>query len=140
FAKRFKNANGERINFFAGRASRHPGAQFTLALFVFQDRWQKTITQYREERRVAEKARHIDQQIIEERFNFLFVVAQETRVLAKLRHPMQGHAPLDPSVESFELVAGEIDAHLLFERKKDAAQIVRLLVIQFGCSLVIARD
>ena len=62
-------------------------------MFVFQDRRQKTITQCGEERRVAEKARHVDQQIIEERFNFLFIVAQETRVLAKLRHPMQGHPP-----------------------------------------------
>ena len=34
-AERFENANGERINFFAGRASRHPNAQLSTAIFAF---------------------------------------------------------------------------------------------------------
>ena len=74
-AKRFKNANGDRINFFASRAPRHPCAQFILTVFVFQNRRQKTLAQCGEERRVAEKARYVDQQIVEQRFDFLFVIA-----------------------------------------------------------------
>src|SRR5439155_10920305 len=46
-AERFENANGERINLFAGCTARNPDAQFRLSIFafVFEQRRQETLLQ-----------------------------------------------------------------------------------------------
>ncbi|PYI58872.1 MAG: hypothetical protein DMC60_11745, partial [Verrucomicrobia bacterium] len=64
-AKRFQNANGERINFFAACAARHPRAQLRLSTFafVFEQRRQETFLQRTEQCFVSKKARHVDEQI-----------------------------------------------------------------------------
>src|SRR5438874_10849216 len=50
-AERFQNANRERINFFAGSATRHPRAHLRLSIFalIFEHRRQETLLQGAEE-------------------------------------------------------------------------------------------
>ena len=122
-AKRFQNANGERINFFAACAARHPRAQLRLSIFafVFEQRRQETFLQRTEQCFVSKKARHVDEQIVKKRLDLLFVVAQEPRVLTYLFDPVQRHSSLDPPDQRAFLVGAEIDTHLLFQRQKDAA-------------------
>ena len=129
-AKHFEDADGERINLFACGATRYPDAQFSLSifLFVFEQRRQETFFQGSEQRFIAKKARHVDEQIGKERFNFFFVVAQIPRVLAQLFDPMQRHPPVQSPNQRALLVTAEINTHLFFQRKKNPTQVVGLTV------------
>ena len=86
----------------------------SLFLFVSEQCWKEPFFQGSEQRFIAEKPRHVDEQIVKERFNLFLIVAQIPRVLAQLFDPMQRHPPVDPSNQRGFLVTAEIDAHLLF--------------------------
>src|SRR5437764_2192370 len=140
-AKRFQNANGKRINFFAACAAWHPRAKLRLSIFAFafEQRRQETLLQRTEQCFVSKKARYVDEQIVKKRLDLLFVVAQEPRVLTYLFDPVQRHSSLDPPDQRAFLVGAEIDTHLLFQRQEDAAQIVRLAIGGFFDFLRIAQ-
>ncbi len=72
--------------------------------------------------------RHVDQQIVKERFVFFFVIAQKPRVSSQRVDPMQRHPPVDSPNQGVFLVTAEIDTHLLFQRKENPTQIVRLAI------------
>src|SRR5438552_12210279 len=65
-AERFQNAYRERINFFAGGATRHPRAKLWLSIFAFisEQRRHEAFLQGAEEGFVPEKPSHVDQQIV----------------------------------------------------------------------------
>src|SRR5439155_5817822 len=96
-AERFENADGEGINLFPSGAARHPDAQFRFSIFafVFEQGRQKTPLQHAKQLLVAEKPRHVNEEIVKERFDLFLIVAQEPRVLVQLFEPMQRHPPLD---------------------------------------------
>src|SRR5213076_732885 len=76
-AERFENANGERINLFASGTARHPSTQFRLSIsaFVFEQGRQKTLLQCAKQLLVAEKARHVNEQIVKKCLHLFLIVA-----------------------------------------------------------------
>src|SRR5207253_2260235 len=137
-AERLQNAYRERINFFAGGATRHPRAQLWLSIFafIFEQRRQETFLQCAEEGVVPEKPGHVDEQIVKKRFDLFFVIAQEPRVLTHLFYSVQRHPSLYSTDQRALFIGAEIDTHLFSEREKDAAQIVRLAI---GCFFYLFR-
>src|ERR1043166_3770346 len=81
--ERFQNTNRQGINFFTGRATGNPRAQLRLSIFVltFEQPREETLLQGAVDRPIPEKAGHVDEQIVKERFVFFFVIAQKPRVL-----------------------------------------------------------
>src|SRR5258708_40332560 len=116
-AKHFEEADGERVNLFTGGATRYPNAQFSLSifLFVFKQSRQETFFQGSEQRVIAKEERHVDEQIVKERFNLFFVFAQIPSVLAQIFEPMQRHPSVNTANQRGLLVSIEIDTHLFFQ-------------------------
>src|SRR5262249_46665716 len=59
-AECFQNANGQRIDLFAARASRHPNAQLTLAGFALHEVRNELFAESRESALISEEARYVD--------------------------------------------------------------------------------
>src|SRR5262249_23054707 len=109
--------------------------QLAMPRLIFQKGWQKTLSKHLKKRRISEKPGHVNKQIVKERFDFAFVVTHKARVLAELFHSMKRHAALDPPGKGAQLVAAKVDAHLFFEREKNAIKIVRFFVLRL-CRLI----
>src|SRR5260370_24548685 len=117
-AERLQNAYRERINFFAGGATRHPRAQLWLSIFafIFEQRRQETFLQCAEEGVVPEKPGHIDEQIVKKGFDLFFVIAQQPRVLTHVFDPVPLHPSLDSTDQRAPFIVAEIDTHLFSQR------------------------
>ena len=83
----FENTNGKRINLFACSAAWYPDAQFPMTALFSKNGRQKALAQCGEELGIAKKPRHVDEQVVEQRFDFFGVAAQKTRVLVQFVYP-----------------------------------------------------
>ena len=81
-------------------------------------------------RRVAEEARHPDQQLLEEQIQLLRILLQVADVSRDLVDLVDAHAPLDPAVEGVLLVEGKVVAGLGAQQDDDLFQGALRLVFQ----------
>ena len=70
-------------------------------------------------RRVAEEARHPDQQLLEEQLQFLGILLQIPDISRDLVDLMDAHAPLDPAIDGDVLVEGKVMAGVLAQQDQD---------------------
>ena len=105
-----------RITPPAGRAARSCGYDLAFQLLP--------------RRRVAEKAGHADQKLLEQELRFLGVLPQIPDVGRDPVNLVEAHAPLDPAVNGAFLVQGKVMAGLCPQQDEDLLQGALGLVLQ----------
>ena len=81
-------------------------------------------------RRIAEKARHADQEFLEEEFQLLGVSLEKPHVLGDPLDLVDAHAPLDPAVDGALLVEGKVVARVRPQEDDDLFQGALGLALQ----------
>ena len=114
--------DGQGIGLLPGRAAGHPGPQRLTGRAAGQERRDDFRLQLFPRRRVAEKARHPDQELLEEQLQFLGILLQEPDVGGDLVNLVDAHAPLDPAVDGGLLVEGKVVARLRPQQDHDLFQ------------------
>ena len=104
--------DGQGIGFLPRRAAGHPGPQRLAGRAARQERRDDLSLQLLPGRRVAEKAGHADQKLLEEQLQFLGILLQKPDVGGDLVNLVDAHAPLDPAVDGALLVQGKVVARL----------------------------
>ena len=128
--QRLLEDDGQGIGLLPGRAAGHPGPQRLAGRAAGQQRRDDLLPQLLPRRRVAEKARHPDQQLLEEQIQFLGVLLQEADIGGDLVDLVDAHAPLDPAVDGVLLVQGKVVAGLRPQQDDDLFQGALRLVFQ----------
>src|SRR5207302_10346064 len=98
----------QRISFLAGRTTRHPNAHGLIRVAVFDQLWEDVFFEHLEYFRVSEEARDVDQHILVEGLDFLFVVAQIAYVRPEIWYLVEDHSPGDAPVKCGALVQAQI--------------------------------
>ena len=115
----FGEQHGDRIGFLAGRARGHPGAHLIVAALAREQRRNDFLLEGFEGRTIPIEMRDADEDVLQERLQFLRTFAQQLRIGAQLRHAMDRHAPADAPAQRRPLVVGEVMARAGPEMRED---------------------
>ena len=80
--------------------------------------------------RIAEEARHADEQLLEEELDLTRVLAQIANVVAELVDLLEPHSPLDAAVDRAPLVEGEVVAGVGPEQDEHLLERAQLLLLE----------
>ncbi|HWJ06406.1 MAG TPA: hypothetical protein VNS57_11570, partial [Steroidobacteraceae bacterium] len=112
----------DRVRLLAGRAAADPDPHHVVVVLLGEQLRQHFLLELRESVRVAEEVRDADQQVAEQRLDFLRVLARIAQVVVRLRDLVQGHAPLDPPQQRRLLVLREVVPGLGAQLHADALE------------------
>jgi hypothetical protein len=79
---------------------------------------------------VAEKRRHLDEEVVIERLDFVSTALEIPRIGAELLQVQEGHAPGDASLDGAQFIGGEIDPTRPLQQPENP--VPRLLIAQNG--------
>src|SRR5205823_4613001 len=100
-----------RVNLFAAGTTGDPDPQWTIGWSArFQEFGEYESAQRFKCLRVAEKAGHVDQQILVKLIQFARYLFDVRKIIGELLEFVQDHSPFNPSFQSGLLVVGEIDS------------------------------
>ena len=102
-------------------AAGHPGPEHLAGGTVREER-EDDLFQVLPRRRIAEEARHADQELLEEELEFLGIRLEKPHILADPLDLVDAHAPLDPAVDGALLVQGKVVARLGPEEDDDLVE------------------
>lgn len=118
----FLKKDRDRIGFFARRAPCRPDAHRFVCLAVAQNARQSGLLEFFKVLAVAEKARHADQNILDEKLGFAAVFFQKLREAFHVGALGDNHAALDAAQHRVALVVGEVDAAQSLQDGVDAVE------------------
>ena len=120
--QRLSEDDGQGISLLPGRAAGHPGPQRLTGRAPGQQRRDGLVFQVFPRLRVAEEARHADQELLEQQFQLLGILLQEPDIAGNPVDLVDAHAPLDPAVDGGLLVQGKVVARLRPQQDDDLFQ------------------
>lgn len=109
-AERFGQQNGERVRLLPGGAACAPHPDRVLGPALGEDRRDHLVLDRLPGFGVTEECRHIDQDRVEERREFVGTRLQHIEILIECRVAGVIHAVLDPPHQRRALVAGEVES------------------------------
>ena len=121
-----------RIGFLAGGAPRHPDPDRLIGRPALEDGREHVRRQPDEGVRIAEEARHVDQQILVEAARLAGVALEQLDVVADVADPVQRHPPEQPPLDGRQLVVPEVDAADRLEHVVDPLQVVGRHIVIVG--------
>ena len=119
FAEEFQQADGQRIDLFAGGAACHPDADGDVGRAVLDEGGEDDALERLESFLVAEEACDADEQVLVEVLRLGVVFPQLVEVFGRRLQAAQGHAPADAADDGGALVLREIDAGVAAEDAED---------------------
>ena len=122
-AEEFDQRDGQGVGFLAGRAARHPDAQRRLRRALREPLGKDLFFQQMESLGLAEKVRHVDQHVVEERPDFLRRLLQVAHVSGQRVHFLQRHPPCDPAQQRGGFIEREIHARGRAQEDEDLVQL-----------------
>ncbi len=126
FAQEFAQANGDRVDLLARRATGDPDADRSVA--------GPALAQFRKDQRaecfdgvrIAEEAGHVDERFLAECRELGWIALEEVEIGGEIRDAVEEETPLEAPPYRRWLVAREVDASRLPHRRKDP-QVVALV-------------
>src|SRR5690606_32417261 len=108
-----EEADGERVDFLARRASRNPDSDRIAVVLALREWSEDLLLQRGEGIWIAEEGRDVNEHVLRQRRGLVRGVAEQSGVFIQPTDPLQRHTPLDAPEHRRPLVAGKIDARLL---------------------------
>ena len=122
----FQHDDGNRIRFLARGTARHPDAQGLIRAAILQEPGKHLFRQRPKGVRVAEKAGHIDEQVLVQGLHLVGMLLEKQHVLVHPIHLVQEHAPLDAPADGRVLVIGEVHSGVRAQQDENLVEDVRL--------------
>src|SRR5204863_8914581 len=121
--EKLEQSDGERVNLFARRASRHPDAQVVLGSAVLDERRKDDALERIETRGLTKERGDADQQILIERLDGGAVFPQEVAVAAKAVVVAEEHAPQDAPLDGGPFEVAEVDRMAALQQLENAIEL-----------------
>ena len=122
--------DGERVGFFPGRAAGDAHAHLVVGALVREQLGDDRPRQGREGLRVAEEVRHSDEQVLEEKLEFVGVLPEALDVGSHGVELQRLHAALQAAVDRALLVLAKVMAGLAPEQPIDRGQVLAHLLAE----------
>ena len=119
FVEHFLEQDRNRVRLLARGAARAPHADGLVLARVLHDVVDRVALEHLEELRVAEEARHADEDLFRKHVDLLGVAVEGPRVVRERLAVRHDDAAFDAAQHGRALVVGEVDAALLFEQQVD---------------------
>ena len=123
-AEKLQERDDDRIGLLARRAARHPDANRRLRRTVLEQPGKNFFLQRLEHLRLAEEARHVDEQVLVERVHLVGRLLEEAHVGRERLDLVQHHPPRDAALERRRLVEGKIHARRRAQQDEDFVQVL----------------
>ena len=123
----FHERHRQRIHLLPARAPRHPHAERLVAVLVFQDARKDFLFQDLERLRVAEKSRHRNQDVLQQRIQLAGILPKQRDVVRHGVRLLQQHAAGDAAVQRVRLVLGKINPRVRPQQRTDVLEPIRTL-------------
>ena len=104
--------NGDGVGLLAAGAAGHPDPELVTFGPRGKQLGQGLFGQHVERLRIAEEARHADQQLGKEPVDLVRILLEVAHVLGRVLDLVHVHSPLDPPPDGVHLIASEIVAGL----------------------------
>ena len=119
---RFRKQHGQRVGFLARRAGGHPDAHWIVARALSEQRRKDLRLERLEHLGIAEEAGDVDQDVLVQRRDFGWILADPPRVVLEVGRLLQDHPPAHAPQQGVRLVLREVGSRGAAQDAQDRCQ------------------